>query len=121
MVTSDADADKISSFGVVSLDVNDHCLVYACINWSNRRNSYVCYTPAKNYFTFKQIKLTDVFKLISCVKGKKASGPDTISAKLIKDSASIIAPSLTTIFNSSLGPFIRGKLSHDLNKPRTFV
>ena len=38
----------------------------------------------------KKKLLTDVFKLISCVKGKKAYGPDKISAKLIKDLASII-------------------------------
>ena len=45
---------------------------------------------------------TDVSKLLYTIKTTKATGHDRISAKLLKDSADVIAKSLTTIFNKSI-------------------
>ena len=59
-------------------------------------------TPATNMFKFNEISLDDVFRLLFDIKCSKASNPDKISARLIKDSAKVIAPSLTNIFNCSL-------------------
>ena len=59
-------------------------------------------TPATSIFKFNEISLDDVFRLLFDIKCSKASGPDKISARLIKDSAKVIAPSLTIIFNCSL-------------------
>jgi hypothetical protein len=45
---------------------------------------------------------TDVSKLLYTIKTTKATGHDRISAKLLEDSADVIAMSLTTIFNKSI-------------------
>ena len=43
-----------------------------------------------------------VFKQLSSLKTNKSAGLDGISARLLKDAAAIIAPTLTDIFNQSL-------------------
>ena len=53
-------------------------------------------------FEFKEIKIKSVFKQLSNLKTNKSTGLDGISAKLLKDAAAIIAPTLTDIFNQSL-------------------
>ena len=45
---------------------------------------------------------TRVYKLISTIKTSKSAGHDGIPAKLLKDAAEEIAPSLTAIFNASI-------------------
>ena len=62
----------------------------------------VVITPSQDKFMFKEIKFSAVFKILSSVKESKTAGLDKISAKLVKDTESIIAPSLTIIFNKSL-------------------
>ena len=53
-------------------------------------------------FEFKEINIKSVFKQLSNLKTNKSTGLDGISAKLLKDTAAIIAPTLTDIFNQSL-------------------
>ena len=53
-------------------------------------------------FEFKEIKIKSVFKQLSNLKTNKSTGLDGISARLLKDAAAIIAPTLTDIFNQSL-------------------
>lgn len=53
-------------------------------------------------FTFKYVKESFVRKEISRLKTNKAIGLDKISARLLKDSASVSAPILTNLFNRSL-------------------
>ena len=53
-------------------------------------------------FESKEIKIKSVFKQVSNLKTNKSTGLDGISARLLKDAAAIIAPTLTDIFNQSL-------------------
>ena len=53
-------------------------------------------------FVFEEVDDTFVHQELSSLKTNKATGLDQISAKLLKDSASTIASSLTRIFNASL-------------------
>ena len=53
-------------------------------------------------FEFKEINEMSVLHELNKLKTNKATGLDGISAKLLKDSARVIAPHLTTIFNLSL-------------------
>ena len=62
--------------------------------------SYV--KPLNTIFRFQLVTETDVSKLLYTIKTTKATGHDRISAKLLKDSADVIAKSLTTIFNKSI-------------------
>jgi hypothetical protein len=62
--------------------------------------SYV--KPLNSIFRFQLVTETDVSKLLYTIKTTKATGHDRISAKLLKDSADVIAKSLTTIFNKSI-------------------
>ena len=48
-------------------------------------------TQATSMFKFNEISLDDVFRLLFDIKCSKASDPDKISARLIKDSAKVIA------------------------------
>ncbi len=59
--------------------------------------SYV--KPLNSIFQFQLVTETDVSKLLHTIKTTKATGRDRISAKLLKDSADVIAESLTKIFN----------------------
>ena len=53
-------------------------------------------------FEFEEVDESFVPRQLSSLKTNKATGLDQISAKLLKDSASTIASSLTKIFNASL-------------------
>ena len=53
-------------------------------------------------FEFKEIKIKSVFKQLSNLKINKSTGLNGISARLLKDAAAIIAPTLADIFNQSL-------------------
>ena len=53
-------------------------------------------------FNFKEVDEMSVLQELSKLRTNKATGLDGISAKLLRDSAYIIAPYLTKIFNFSL-------------------
>ena len=53
-------------------------------------------------FRFEEITMLMVLYCLNSSKSTKASGMDKISAKLVKDSSAIIAPSLSKLFNKSL-------------------
>ena len=53
-------------------------------------------------FTFKELDESFVTSQLCSLKTKKAIGLDRISARLLKDSAVVISPYLTYIFNKSL-------------------
>ena len=72
--------------------------------------SYV--NPINSEFYFQAITETEVFKLLATLKTSKATGHDRISAKLLKDSADVIAKTLTKIFNKSV---LLGKFPDDMN------
>ena len=56
----------------------------------------------QNAFTFDEVSENDTLKLLCSLKESKSTGPDKINARLVKDSAEVICPTLTKIFNSSL-------------------
>ena len=62
--------------------------------------SYI--TPSYSILEIQNVSETDVFKLLSTIKLSKATGHNRISPKLLKDSAGVIAPTLTKIFNQSI-------------------
>ena len=64
-------------------------------------------------FEFKEIDVASVFKQLSTLKTNKSTGLDGISARLLKDAAAIIAPTLTDIFNQSLKSSIFPKIWKD--------
>lgn len=53
-------------------------------------------------FQMQNVTVTAVYKLLSTIKTSKSTGHDGISGKLLKDSADVISPSLTFIFNTSI-------------------
>ena len=55
-----------------------------------------------NTFCFSRVSKNDTLKLLCGLKESKAAGSDKINAKLVKDSAEVICPTLTKIFNRSL-------------------
>ena len=57
------------------------------------------YPPMKEL----HVSVEGVTKLLRKVNPNKASGPDSIPARILKELADEIAPLLTTIFNKSLG------------------
>ena len=59
-------------------------------------------TLNKERFVFHPVEESFVYKHLSCLKTNKAIGLDKISARLLKDSASVLAPVLTSLFNRSL-------------------
>ena len=70
-------------------------------------------------FTFQEIQVTSVLKNLSNLKTKKFTGLDRITARILKDAATVIAPSLTQMFNLystwSLRKDVRGvrvKMTH---------
>ena len=64
-------------------------------------------------FEFKEIDVASIFKQLSTLKTNKSTGLDGISARLLKDAAAIIAPTLTDIFNQSLKSSIFPKIWKD--------
>ena len=56
----------------------------------------------ENSFGFSTVTESTVYKLISTVNTKKATGLDSISAKFIRDGCSVIASPITHILNLSL-------------------
>ena len=62
--------------------------------------SYI--TLRNSIFEIQNVSETDVFKLLSTIKSSKATGHDRISPKLLKDSAGVIAPTLTKIFSQPI-------------------
>jgi hypothetical protein len=59
-------------------------------------------TTFPHSFQFKEVHELTVFQELSKLKTNKATGLDGISAKLLKDSVCVIAPTLTNILNLSL-------------------
>ncbi|CAB4025166.1 Hypothetical predicted protein [Paramuricea clavata] len=53
-------------------------------------------------FSFKEIGLSTVNRLLKTINANKATGPDKITGRLLKIAADILSPSLTRIFNRSL-------------------
>ncbi len=51
---------------------------------------------------FIPVSIEEVLSLLSALSIGKATGPDGISARLLKECADVIAPSLTELFNKSL-------------------
>ena len=62
--------------------------------------SYV--TPSNSTFQIQNVSEVDVFQLLITLKISKACGHDKIPPKLLQDSAVVIAPILTHIFNQSI-------------------
>ena len=60
------------------------------------------FTSPSSAFSFSVIRQSFVRKYQSSLKTKKAIGLDKISARLLKDSADVITPCLTLLFNNSL-------------------
>ena len=66
-------------------------------------NSPETYLPNCNsLFQMQNATVIDVHKILSSIDVSKSTGHDGISNKLLKDSADIIAYSLTFIFNTSI-------------------
>jgi hypothetical protein len=55
-----------------------------------------------NSTEFTPVSIEEVLSLLSALSTAKATGPDGISARLLKECADVIAPSLTELFNKSL-------------------
>ena len=72
-------------------------------NLSNSDNCFEAYINTTNTtFEIPKISDLDVKSEILKIKTSKATGPDRISPKLLKDSVEVIAESLTKIFNKSI-------------------
>ena len=71
--------------------------------------------PVDYEFNFSKITNNAVFRKIIKLKSTKGAGPDNIPSKLIKDSAAVITPYLSYIFNRSLS---EGKFSNDWKNAR---
>ena len=67
----------------------------------NNYADYLQYSP-HNAFIFDQVSENDTLKLLCNLKESKSTGPDKINARLVKDSAEVICPTLTKLFNRSL-------------------
>ena len=52
-----------------------------------------------NAFTFDEVSENDTLKLLCNLKESKSTGPDKINVRLVKDSAEVICPTLTKLFN----------------------
>ena len=66
-------------------------------------------------------KVEDVFEMLCTLDLSKASGPDGISGRMLKNTACSIAPALTKIFNLSISTGIvpdEWKLSHVVSIPK---
>ena len=58
--------------------------------------------PVNGLPSFQEISENDVLKLLHGLGPNKASGIDGISSRVLKLSAAVISPSLTSIFNQSI-------------------
>ena len=88
--TSTAKADALNQF-------------FASVFHSNSNNQ--CFLPSiipGSSITFTPVSIEEVLSLLSALSVWKATGPDGISARLLKECAEVIAPSLTELFNKSL-------------------
>ncbi|KAL8582913.1 hypothetical protein ACOMHN_057066 [Nucella lapillus] len=63
-----------------------------------------CGTQEGNFLVLDDLEVTEegVHKLLKNLKPNKASGPDEISSRILKELSTELAPALTTIFRSSL-------------------
>lgn len=59
-------------------------------------------TPTQTVFKFQRINEENVLKKLVTLDGRKATGPDKISANLLKLDAPSITQSLTSLYNHSL-------------------
>ena len=59
-------------------------------------------TPTKQIFSLAETSSQEIFELIQKIPGNKASGLDNISARLLKEAAPVVTPSLTYIINLSI-------------------
>ena len=59
-------------------------------------------TPSNSTFQLKNVSEVDVFHLLNTLKISKACGHDKIPPKLLRDSAIVIAPILSHLFNQSI-------------------
>ena len=58
--------------------------------------------PSAEQFTFTRVHCQDIEKTVSSLAANKAPGIDKLPARVIKDSAPVIIPSITSIINTSL-------------------
>ena len=72
------------------------------IHFNDKQYATAHLKPATRKFAFKPITVTQVVKLLEKLINSKATGIHGIPNRALKDSAEIIAPSLTDIFNFSL-------------------
>ena len=63
------------------------------------QNNYVDYLQysTQNAFTFDEVSENDTLKLLCSLKESKSTGPDKINARLVKDSAEVICPTIMEI------------------------
>ena len=64
-------------------------------------------------------KVEDIFEMLCTLDMSKASGPDGISGRMLKNTACSIAPTLTKIFNHSGIVPDEWKLSHVVPIPKS--
>ena len=74
----------------------------SCTPLSTPTSSANTITPAQTTFKFQRISEETVMKKLVTLDERKATGPDKISAKLLKMVAPSVAPSLTSPFNHSI-------------------
>jgi hypothetical protein len=55
-----------------------------------------------NNFSFNEVTIYDIIKIILSMKNKKSTGPDEISVLVLKNNIEILAPVVTYIFNLSV-------------------
>ena len=93
----------------IAKSLNDHFSSIGSQLASKIRNLYPNRNSIKqlsqfceNEFVFQPIEESYVYGVLNKLKTNKAVGLDKISARLLKDSSSIITPILTKLFNRSL-------------------
>ena len=67
---------------------------------SRQFSDYV--TPTEHSFSIEETSSSEVIKLLNALPTNKACGLDGISTRLLKEADTVIAPSLTFIFNLSI-------------------
>ena len=75
---------------------------FGCTPLSTPTSSANTITPAQTTFKFQRISEETVMKKLATLDERKATGPDKISAKLLKMVAPSVAPSLTSLFKHSI-------------------
>ncbi len=78
--------------------------VFTKENWQNLESLKMSLSASRQTISMEQITIVeeDVYKLLSDVDPTKASGPDEIPGRLLKEGAMQIAVPLTRLFNISL-------------------